>query len=117
MILIYNSSRLKTFEEWSTLLAFSKARAANYGVATYFPIQAVYKNKTSAAIYPGDDLYPCDPDMTGENANVPKVIDMKHTTLEECRAQRQHLNRMEMRGPHETKIVCNIVDPNGHVKL
>ena len=108
---------MKHFDDWSKLSAFTKARAADHGVTTYFPIQAVYKNKTSAAIYPGDDLYPSNPDLTGESAAAIKVIDMKHITMEECRAQRQHLNRMEMRGRHEQKIVSNIIDPDGHVQI
>ena len=105
------------FDDWSKLSEFTKARAADYGVTTYFPIQAVYKGKTSAAIYPGDDLYPRNPDMTGQSTKAIKVIDMTHITLDECRTQRQHLNRMEMRGPHDTKIFSNITDPDGHVQI
>ena len=112
----YELSRLHTFQNWSELRTFSQQRSSAYGVATWFPVQAVCQDG-HAALYPGDDWYPDHPDLTGSDEKQPKVIDKRQWSLQQCREQCQHLNRMEILGPHNSRIVCNIVDPNGHQQV
>ena len=114
----YELSRLNTLVEdkcnLSDLRTFAQQRASRHGLSTWFPIQALCQDG-HAAIYPGDDWYPSQPDLTGTMER--KVIDKREWSLQECRQECQQLNRMEILGPHNGRIVCNIVDPNGHQQV
>ena len=113
----YELSRLNTLFKsgnLSDLRTFAQQRALRHGLSTWFPIQALCRDG-HAALYPGDDWYPSQPDLTGTLER--KVLDKRQWSLQECRQQCQHLNRMEILGPHNGRIVCNIVDPNGHQQV
>lgn len=126
----YELSRLAAFSSFSKLKSFSKARATNHGIHTWFPVVANCQNGT-VALYPGDDAYPSNPDING-TGNQPKMIDATDFTIEEYSKFAGKKNRMESTnqtideyskfavnrkaiGKNGWFIDCNIQDPCGHI--
>ncbi|XP_078092507.1 acyl-coenzyme A diphosphatase NUDT19-like isoform X2 [Mustelus asterias] len=105
----YELGRLCRLPYLKDLQRFSQDRASN-GCDRWLPIH-LNTSDGYAFLYPGDELYPEDPDYTGEkemNINSSK-------TLEQLRLEVTRLHRVELREPHDIKLYVNIEPLYKHV--
>lgn len=107
---VYELSRLASFTDCKELKTFAKQRTTEKGVVTWLPIIAICSDG-QVSLYPGDDLYPANPDFKGTKTD--KLV-YEGISIEELASKTVRRNRMEMRGLYRSKINCNVQDPCGH---
>ncbi|CAH1779779.1 unnamed protein product [Owenia fusiformis] len=106
---VYELARIANFSKYDDLLKFSKERATE-GCEQIMPVISMCTDGR-LSLYPGDDLYPSNPDYIGDR-DPPLIID---STIEESRGQAKNLNRMEFLGLNQVSISHNIVPSCGHI--
>ncbi|XP_045138627.1 nucleoside diphosphate-linked moiety X motif 19-like isoform X2 [Portunus trituberculatus] len=94
---VYEVSRLLSIDSYEELEEFARERGKN-GMDHYFPVRIVAKNGTVLCLA-GDDLYPEEPDYTGEQAQL-----VVQETVEELRGLAQNHHRMELK-KHNLKLL------------
>ncbi|XP_078412438.1 acyl-coenzyme A diphosphatase NUDT19-like [Cetorhinus maximus] len=105
----YELGRLCRLPCLQDLQRFSQDRALD-GCERWFPIRLVASDGY-AVLYPGDELYPEDPDYTGE-----KEMNISSSkTLEQLRLEVTRLHRIEWRELHDITLHVNIEPPYKHV--
>ncbi|CAL4193058.1 unnamed protein product, partial [Meganyctiphanes norvegica] len=105
---VYEVSRLLNFNCFEKLKLFAESRARK-GMWWWMPVMYPAKDGI-IAVYPGDDLYPNDPDYLGEN-DVTRI----DTTMYESRMDAVHLHRMEQQGLFYNRCIMNIKPSCGHL--
>ncbi|XP_043566079.1 nucleoside diphosphate-linked moiety X motif 19-like [Chiloscyllium plagiosum] len=105
----YELSRLCQIPHFQDLQQFSQHRALE-GCERWLPIRLLASDG-SAILYPGDDLYPEDPDYTGEK----QMNITSSKTLEQLRLEVTKLNRAEVRDLHVIILYVNIEPPYKHI--
>ncbi|XP_055507974.1 nucleoside diphosphate-linked moiety X motif 19 isoform X2 [Leucoraja erinacea] len=105
----YEIGRLCRFIHLQDLQQFSQDRSVE-GCERWFPIRLLASDGF-ATLLPGDDLYPEDPDLTGET-------ELNLTTsksLNQARLEVRRLHRVEFRKPHDGTLYVNIEPQYKHV--
>lgn len=106
---IYEVSRLLSIDSYDDLEKFARERGKK-GMDHYFPVKIFTKNGFVSCL-PGDDLYPDEPDYTGEQAQL-----VVQESIEELRGLALNHHRMEME-KHNVKLFVNITPKYGHISL
>ncbi|XP_078274742.1 acyl-coenzyme A diphosphatase NUDT19 isoform X1 [Rhinoraja longicauda] len=105
----YEIGRLCRFIHLPDLQQFSQDRSVE-GCVRWFPVRLLASDGF-ATLLPGDDLYPEDPDFTGETElNIATSKSLEQTRLEVSR-----LHRTEFRNPHDCTLYVNIEPQCKHV--
>lgn len=104
---IYELSRMRRFQKLEDLKAFTEGRALK-GLSSMLPVLRVLKDGGRLSTLPGDELYPDEPDWTGEGPELP-ALDM--TKVIEAKT----MNRLWVPTPKQIFPSSNNVQPNGHV--
>lgn len=106
---VYEVSRLLSIDSYDELEKFARERGKK-GMDQLFPVRIVTKNGVLACL-PGDDLYPEEPDYTGERAmlEVPE-------SMEELRGMTQNHHRMEVK-KRNFKLLVNVAPKYGHISV
>ncbi|XP_060691943.1 acyl-coenzyme A diphosphatase NUDT19-like isoform X1 [Hemiscyllium ocellatum] len=105
----YELNRLCQIPHYQDLQQFSQHRALE-GCERWLPVRFLASDGC-AILYPGDELYPEDPDYTGEK----KMNISSSKTLEQLRLEVTKLNRAELRGLHGITLYVNIEPPYKHI--
>ncbi|XP_061188423.1 acyl-coenzyme A diphosphatase NUDT19-like [Saccostrea echinata] len=107
---IYEVCRLLNFQNVENLHRFAWERALKNRVKQYFPVVMVCEDGI-IVVYPGDELYPTDPDRVGENSPI-----SIECSIEELPNKFPVMNRMLVKGPHwvNTSAGDGQVIPNFH---
>ena len=108
---VYELTRMRTVSAMSELCDFSK-RLAPMGVNTWLPV--IYPCSDGfVSVLPGDELYPEEPDFTGERDLPPSPLLMDLTTEEACQKYGTRMNRGVVKSgkPPLTKTVINVSSP------
>ncbi|XP_072370689.1 acyl-coenzyme A diphosphatase NUDT19-like [Scyliorhinus torazame] len=105
----YELGRLCRLPLLQDLKQFSQDRALE-GCERWFPIRLVASDGL-AILFPGDELYPEDPDYTGER----EMNICSSKTLEQLRLEVTSLHRIEWRHQHDIALYVNIEPPYKHV--
>ncbi|XP_048464141.1 acyl-coenzyme A diphosphatase NUDT19-like [Rhincodon typus] len=105
----YELGRLCRLPHFQDLQQFCHHRALE-GCERWLPIRLLASDGY-AILYPGDDLYPEDPDYTGK-----KEINITSSkTLEQLRLEVTKLHRVELRDPHDIMLYVNIEPQYKHL--
>ena len=102
-------SRMINIHNFEDLKTFSIARE-HRGCETWLPVLQHYSGGYYS-IYPGDDLYPKNPDFYGKEASETGCDDEARGDEE---VASQNMNRMKQNGLHDYTIHVNVEDPFGH---
>lgn len=106
---VYEVSRLLNYTSYEDLKSYVKERATQ-GMWWWMPV--IYPAKDGIiATYPGDDLYPNDPDYNGDK-DVTKI----DTTMYESRQNTENLHRMEQQGLFVNRCIMNVRPSCGHLQ-
>ncbi len=108
---IYELARMANFEQYDAFKQFSSTRTIKGGVETWLPVFAKCSDG-QLSLYPGDELYPDDPDYEGTAREGP--LDFSDKKMSDMKAEASRRNRMEVPGLHGSRLDCTIEDPNGH---
>lgn len=107
----YELSRLSHEPDIEQIIPFAKERGINSTTTLIFPIQ-YYAFDGVINCYPGDDLYPKNPNYVITEHNVEEYASK---TCEECRQLAQNLHRSEIKSLNDVQILQNIKSPDNHL--
>lgn len=108
---IYELSRLRNEQDIDKLLSFAKHRSMNSPTTLLFPVQ--YQTKDGiVSCYPGDDLYPEQPNYSTTEHDVNQY---KDKSCDECRQSASNLHRLEQKSLSDAKIWQNVKLPDNHL--
>ena len=108
---MYELSRIRNFKKLQDLQAFTVKRESQ-GCTTWLPVLAKCQD-AAIALYPGDDLYPENPDFFGDQK--PPSFDQYKIGSDAMQAPNR--NRLEINRENETIFInCNLTDPHGFPK-
>nr|XP_060644003.1 acyl-coenzyme A diphosphatase NUDT19 [Anolis sagrei ordinatus] len=105
----YELCRLCNFSTLHDLHTFGSERALE-GCERWMPVVLVASDG-QIHILPGDELYPEDPDLTGER----KPTLTSNKKIEELMKGVKKLHRMVLRGPHNISVYANIQQKYKHI--
>lgn len=107
---IYELIRFGEYTDIENLTKFAKLRN-DQGITLQYPI--VYNCADGFLhVYPGDDLYPKNPDKNEVDYDVQQF---KNRTFAELRATSNKMHRCEQYSSHNTILILNFELPNGHI--
>lgn len=104
---LYEVTRLHNFNSYEELKRFSQKRGQK-GMDTIFPIR-ISTNNGILTVFQGDDLYPEEPDYTGEQEQL-----VMQESIEELRNRAKNFHRFEIRSPYDIHLQINVTPKYGH---
>ncbi|KAI8759259.1 nucleoside diphosphate-linked moiety X motif 19 mitochondrial [Biomphalaria glabrata] len=107
---IYELSRLKHFTNIDELLSVAWTNSF-YRSEQWMPVILQSQDCLIFAL-PGDDLYPSDPDLTGEVTSCPMI---RTETLDELQVLFPHHNRIVLHRDKQMSLYCNLHDLPGYL--
>lgn len=108
---IYELSRLRNEPNIDKLLPFARHRGVSSPTTLYFPIQ-YQANDGFINCYPGDDLYPKNPNYEITEHNVKQF---KDKSCDECRRNASKLHRFEEKSLADFQIWQNVNLSDNHL--
>lgn len=108
---IYELSRLRNEPDIDKLLPFAQHRGMNSPTTLIFPIQ-YFTNDGVISCYPGDDLYPTEPNYLTTEHNPDQYIDK---SCDECRRNASKLHRAEEKSLSDVQIWQNVKSSDNHL--